>query len=85
MQQQPGLLTHKEEILQARLVGMAQLLRLDSLEAAAALCKREPALLVLTNELLQTRWARGASCCCWWGGQEGGPATQQLDGLFLRL
>ena len=56
MQQQPGLLSHKEETLQARLVGMAQLLGAASLEEGAGLCRREPGLLVFTTEDLQNRW-----------------------------
>jgi len=55
VQDQPGLLTHKEEILQGRLVGMAQLLGAATLEEAAALCKREPGLLAFTTEDLQSK------------------------------
>ncbi|KAF5832612.1 hypothetical protein DUNSADRAFT_11454 [Dunaliella salina] len=55
VQDQPGLLTHKEEILQGRLVGMAQLLEAATLEEAAALCKREPGLLAFTTEDLQSK------------------------------
>jgi len=52
---QPGLVTHREEILQGRLVGLAQLVGAATLGEAAALCKREPGLLVLTTGDLQGR------------------------------
>lgn len=47
--------SHTEETLQARLLGLSQLLGLPVIEDGAGLCRREPGLLVLTNQDIQKR------------------------------